>query len=62
MVPKFVIPYRLQGKRGKNDANLVAIAAKNARMAWALLAKGQDFQVRSREAPTQNLLALRQSA
>jgi hypothetical protein len=82
MAPKFVIPYRIQGKQGKNDANdaallilgarsvlakatsksdrisrgaialatrvgygkaLVAIAAKNARMAWAMLAKSQAF-------------------
>ena len=97
MAPKFVVPYRLSGKRGKNDAAdaaaiceavarpnmrfvlvlgakavlvsaknktdpislwatqlaarvgywkaVVAIAAKNARMCWAILNKGEAFKL-----------------
>jgi transposase len=33
----------LKERRGYGKA-LVAIAAKNARIAWAMLSKGQDYQ------------------
>ena len=61
MAPKFVAPYRMQGRHGKNDANdaaaiceavtrpkmrFVPIKSEDERMAWALLAKGQAFQAR----------------
>lgn len=84
IAPKFVTPYRLSGKRGKNDAYLrsllvmgaravlsglgnkqdrfsrwartlqerrgywkavVAIAAKNARLCWAILKYSEDFKL-----------------
>jgi transposase len=34
----------LQGRRGYHKT-LVAIAAKNARIAWALLSKGQELKM-----------------
>ena len=53
MAPKFVAPYRMSGKRGKNDVQarrgywkaVVAIAAKNARMCWAMLQRGDAFKL-----------------
>jgi transposase len=35
----------VRGRRGTRRA-AVALAAKNARIAWALLAKGEDYQLR----------------
>jgi len=40
IAPEFVVPYRLSGKCGKNDA---ADAAKNARLCWAMLHRGESF-------------------
>jgi transposase len=40
MAPKFVAFYRMSGY-GKA---LVAVAAKNARMAWAMLSEGEALQ------------------
>ena len=60
MAAQFVIPYRKRGKNDANDAEAiceavgrpnmhfnvvaVALAAKHARIAWAMLAKGTEYR------------------
>jgi hypothetical protein len=41
MAPKFVTPYRMSGKRGKNDA-ADAAAHKLARLITTRLSKGEE--------------------
>ena len=46
MAPKFVAPYRMSGKRGKNDtadAAVICEAAQRPCMAWAVLNRGERF-------------------
>jgi transposase len=46
MAPKFVAPYRMCGRRGKNDAaDAAAIceAVQRPCMAWPVLSRGERF-------------------
>ena len=46
MAPKFVAPYRMSGKRDKNDtagAAVICEAAQRPRVAWAVLSRGERF-------------------
>jgi transposase len=43
IAPKFVAPYRMSGKRGKNDAAAICEAVQRPCMAWPVLSRGERF-------------------